>query len=266
MKTLVLDIETSPAKAYIFQLKTNFIPAANIFQDVQVLCWVAKWLDDDEWIFSASLPDFSKWKKGDDLPSDKPVIQALIPLLEEADMVVAHNGKSFDMAIITARAIINGIPPLPPVKMVDTLLISRKIQKLLSHKLDFLGEVYNVGRKLEHEGMSLWVKCLDGDLSAWGRMLDYNKQDVYLLEDVYNRMLPYMIGHPNRSHGTVNDGEPVCRLCGGTDMQRRGFDYTNLGKYQRYQCQKDGCGKWAKGRTNLLTKEERASITQDIIT
>ena len=260
---LALDIETSPAKVYTFTLWPKFIGIDSVIQDVQILRWSAKWVGED-YIYSDALIHHHKWKSSEKLPSDKRLIENLEPLLAEADAVVAHNGRSFDMSIIRARAIIHNMSPLPPVKVIDTLMHSRRIQKLLSHKLDFLSQVYNIGKKLEHEGIPLWIKCMEGDKDAWNRMKEYNDQDVYLLEDVYLRLLPHMTGHPNFFLGTSEDTRPMCRACGYVGLHRRGTTSTNLGKYQRYVC--PNCGKWSKGRVNLLSKETRESITMDIIT
>ena len=90
-----------------------------------------------------------------------------------------------------------------------------------------------------------------GEAKAFQEMLDYNMQDVLLLEAVYDELRPYHKTHPNQG---VTSDVPVCPKCGGQHMQKRGYSVTQVSKYQRYQCQ--DCGSWARGRTNLRDKEE----------
>ena len=96
----------------------------------------------------------------------------------------------------------------------------------------------------------MWVKCMAGDDKAWGRMRTYNKQDTVLLEELYEKLQPWIPGHPSRS---LRDDEPRgCPACGNTNLERRGFAFTRLGKFQRYQCKGEGgCGKWLRGTKRL---------------
>jgi hypothetical protein len=94
----------------------------------------------------------------------------------------------------------------------------------------------------------LWVKVMAGDEKAWDRFRRYNLQDVHLLIDLYNVMLPWIQGHPNVSLY----GGKGCPKCGSRDVQRRGYRTTTVGRYQRFHCQT--CGAWAtSGKSEELT-------------
>jgi rubredoxin len=87
--------------------------------------------------------------------------------------------------------------------------------------------------------MPLWTACMDGDAAAWKLMEKYNRQDVKLLEDLYNEVLPWIPNHPNRN----NYGEShVCPNCGSEKHQRRGYAVTTTRRYARMQCR--DCGTW----------------------
>jgi hypothetical protein len=112
-----------------------------------------------------------------------------------------------------------------------------------------------VGKKVRHHGHELWVECMRGDDKAWKLMEKYNKKDVTLLEDVYNKLLPWIKDHPNRSLFT--DGE-VCSNCGSEKLQKRGHAYTQVYKYQRYQCL--SCGLWLRSKNMKKDAELRVAL------
>jgi len=69
----------------------------------------------------------------------------------------------------------------------------------------------------------------------------YNRQDVVLLEPLYERLLPWITNHPNLRLTGDPEG---CPNCGATELRREGFALTATGKYQRWSCK--GCGAWSK--------------------
>jgi hypothetical protein len=222
------------------------------------LCWAAKWLGEKE-VYSSALVDFETYE--DDPEDDREVCLELWRLLDEADIIVAHNAKKFDVKKVNARFAIHGILPPSPYKVVDTLIEARANFKFTSNRLDDLGKVLKVGRKVPHEGFELWRKCIQGDMTAWARMVRYCRGDVLLLERVYKRLLPYMGKHPNVGNYTDND-HPECPHCGSEKLEKRGYTYTAVSKFQRFRCRK--CGTWSRGRTNLHEKGKRKALVTNI--
>jgi hypothetical protein len=76
--------------------------------------------------------------------------------------------------------------------------------------------------------------------------LMHNCQDVKLLEKVYYKLYPWIRNHPNVN--VLDNKEHSCPSCGSDKLQRRGYGFTRIGKYQRYQCK--NCHAWSKGKTN----------------
>jgi hypothetical protein len=95
-----------------------------------------------------------------------------------------------------------------------------------------------------------------GDPKAWALFKRYNVQDVRLTEDLYYRLQPWIVAHPHRGLVDGVDGDS-CGKCGGTDLARRGFLLTNVGRYQRYQC--SGCGAWSRGGQRLGSVDVRSA-------
>jgi predicted RNA-binding Zn-ribbon protein involved in translation (DUF1610 family) len=206
-----------------------------------ILCWTAKWLDNKTPITSA-LPDFKECYKKDP-ESDKQILIKLWKLLDEADIVVTHNGVNFDIKKINSRFICNGMLPTSPFKQVDTCLTARKKFGFTSNKLGDLGKILGLGAKKDTGGFKLWKQCMAGDLKAWKKMVSYCKGDVYLLEKVYKKMLPFIDTHPNLGI-YMNSDKPRCTNCGHTKLTKRGLSRNTSFTYQRLVCNK--CGSWCK--------------------
>jgi DNA polymerase elongation subunit (family B)/predicted RNA-binding Zn-ribbon protein involved in translation (DUF1610 family) len=238
-KVLMLDIETAPSVGYVWgKWDQNVI---EFQQDWYILCFGYKWLGEKK-VTVKALPDYKGYKPGG---SDKALIMDLWRVLDEADIVVAHNGDSFDIKKSNARFLTHGLNPPSSYKTVDTLKIARRHFKFDSNKLSDLGGYLGVGDKLKHAGFAVWRGCMQGDASAWKVMVDYNAQDVSLLESIYLRLRPWG-AHPDVTlYGEHSTSGTACPSCGSSHTQRRGVAVAKTRKYQRWNCQ--SCGSWFSG-------------------
>ena len=149
----------------------------------------------------------------------------------------------FDIKKMYARFLYYGFPPPSPFKSIDTVKIARKYFSMNSNKLDDIGRYLGIGRKMVHTGWDLWKRCFSGDMEAWNEMINYNSQDVLLLERVYEKFKPYITNHPNMN--LLQNTTHSCPNCGSNHLQKRGMSITRVSKSQRYQCQ--DCGAWSQG-------------------
>lgn len=251
-KILLIDIETRPMEAWIWQLHEQYIGLDQIKEDWHILSWAAKWLDD---------PD-SKIMYADrrNSKSDKSILKPMHKLLDEADVVVGQNGDRFDIKKLNARFIINGMNPPSPFKTIDTLKIAKKFFALTSNKLEYLAKVLGVKHKKltarKFPGLKLWTECLKGNIEAWQEMKLYNCTDVFVLEAVFHKLKSW-----DRSinfNYLVDDVAHGCGKCGSLDLCRRGFELINTGKFQKYQCK--NCGSWSRDTINLFDKQKKGSL------
>jgi predicted RNA-binding Zn-ribbon protein involved in translation (DUF1610 family) len=254
-KILCLDIETSPVLGYVWSLWKQNIGLNQINEEWCILSYCAKWLGNDKIIYS----DNSKQKNKED---DTRIVKQLWKLLDTADIIVAHNGKSFDARKIQARFFLHGMPPPSPFKIIDTLLETRKNFAMTSAKLEYLTDKMCVTKKVKHSkfpGFELWKECLAGNPEAWEEMRIYNIADVVSLEEYYLILRPWITGHPNVANYTqVAAAGPVCPNCGSDHVIRKGFRSTQVGQYPRYHCQ--GCGAWSRGRLLTNSKDQRKNL------
>lgn len=239
-KILLLDIETAPSLGYAWtKYDTNII---EFERDWFILCFGFKWVG-EKGVTVRALPDYKGYRKQP--CNDEALIRDIHALLDEADIVVAHNGDSFDIKKINARFLVHGLKPPSTYKTVDTLKWARKHFKFDSNKLNDLGRVLGVGTKVPHVGFALWKGCMSGELEAWEVMKQYNAQDVVLLEEVYLRLRPWG-NHPDVTlYAPGVAGAPACPSCGSGHVHRRGVAVARSRRYQRLNCQ--DCGSWFQG-------------------
>lgn len=236
MKILIWDIETWPIVATTWDLwPRNGLDHKNILSDWGIICAAWKWLGEKKVQASAISPTQPD--------NDFEVVFNLHAVLSEADVIVAHNGDEFDLKKFNSRAVKHGLPPIPPIKTIDTLKVAKKYFAFTSNRLDYLGRFLGVGRKIPtHFGM--WLAIMKGDKDALAKMVKYNKQDVLLLEDVYLKLRPYMTDHPNEN---LSHNHESCPVCGSKKFMKQGVKYTRQGAKQRYQCTSAMCGAWFTG-------------------
>lgn len=257
-KILLFDVETSPLSGAVWSLWNNNVGLNQIERDWFILSYSAKWYGSDEIFYN----DLRGCVKEED---DSKLLKEMWQLLDEADIVVAHNGKKFDCKKLNARFVLNGFQPPSSYKVVDTLLIAKSQFALTSNKLEYLTDkLCTKYKKQSHgkfAGYSLWKECLKDNPEAWEEMAVYNKYDVLSLEELYEVLRPWDKKHPNLNlYGSCE--KHLCP-CGSSDIIKYGFAYTQLSKFQRYRCR--SCGSESRGRTNLLSKEQRVSIKMNVV-
>lgn len=252
-KILLLDIETSRIKVDVFSLrvKSGYINPAFVDKDWFVISWAAKWLCKSEIMSDVVIPKKARER------NDTKIIKSMWGLMDEADIIIAHNGKGFDIKKLNTRFILQNFPPPMEYKVVDTLQIARKHFAFTSNKLDYLCEQFGFPVKKDTD-MQLWVDCESGDAKALGKMDDYCRNDVLIMEDVYMRFLPWINNHPNVGLYSEIE-EPVCRNC-GLEVQPSGrFWYTGANRYKAWRCD---CGAVGRFKDQTYSKEKRKALTK----
>lgn len=252
-KILLFDIETAPLLASIWQLKTRYVNVDMLeSNNWYVISWAAKWLMEEEMMHDILTPEEAVNE------DDYRIVGSLWDLINEADIVISHNGINFDHKVMNMRWLLNGYPPPAMYRVIDTYRSTRSLFNLPSYKLDFIAKILGIPAKMSHEGFNMWRKSTKGDEEALDTMLAYNDQDVSVLEDVYLIVRPWIKNHPNL--GVFIESETsVCRVCGSSKMTPMvGHDYTtNLSRYETLRC---SCGAINKKRKTKLSKEVRQAL------
>jgi len=202
LKRLFFDLETSPNIGFFWRsgYKLNVGPES-IIQERAIICACYKWEGE-------KTVHFLEWNKGD----DKKLLQEFIKVVNEADEIVAHNGDKFDVKWLRTRCLRHRIPVFPFYKTVDTLKIAREQFYFNSNKLNYISQFLGIGKK-HNTGYDLWKDIvLKNDEKSMKKMIAYCKQDVKLLEEVFNILQSYAI--PKTHKGVVEGkGKLSCPYC-----------------------------------------------------
>lgn len=236
-RILVWDIENSPNLAHVWQLWNTNINPGGIQVPSEVMCFAAEWLDSDKTIFRST---FHHGKEA--------MLQTAHKLLSQADAVVSYNGKKHDTPVMNRDLLKAGFPPPAPYRHIDLDLTMKSEFRFPSHSLNYVSQELGIGEKVSHEGYALWKACvIDQDPKAWARMRRYNIGDVKLTKKLYWRVEPWIknpLIFPDHSDEEVRCPNPRCR---SANVNREGFAYTQLSKFQRYSCNE--CGRWFRSTT-----------------
>lgn len=237
MKTLLIDIETAPNLAYVWGLWKQDIPLPMLVKPSYMLCFAAKWYGEPaEKTQFYSLQNGKEW-----------MLRYAWALLDDADAVVHYNGKSFDIPILMQEFLMEDMPPPSPFKQIDLKQVVAKKFRLPSNKLQYVSDnLLKLGGKEETGGFGTWLGAMNNDPEAWAKFEKYNRRDVTVLEEVYDRLLPWIDGHPNRNLYQEAQG---CPNCGSFTLVKEGFAYTAMGKFQRFSCK--NCGRWSRGTKRI---------------
>lgn len=237
-RILTIDIETSPALVYVWGLYKQNIAISQIEEPTRVICFAAKWLDEDRVMFF-----------GEDELTHREVVQRAFDLLDQADAVITFNGDNFDIPHLNREFIEEGLGRPAPFQSIDLYKVVKKHHRFLSNKLAWITERLELTGKLEHEGFELWRKCLNKDPAGWAVMRAYDCQDVLTTEELYRELLVWIDNHPNMNLFKPPSDVPVCPKCEVDALQKRGYRRTKVSVFQRYQCM--ACGGWSSGGKRL---------------
>jgi len=193
LKVLIYDIETSYNIVKSFRIGYNKTLTPNdIIKERAIICVSYKWLGSDEVVNIA-------WDKNQ---SDKKLLEQFIPIMNQADLLVAHNGDKFDMKFIKGRAFKHNLPMHVNYVQFDTYKVARKKFDINSGKLDYIAKYLELSYHKIKVDMELWDRViLERSPEALDEMVEYCNRDVFVLEDVYNAMANWE--HPKVHAGVI---------------------------------------------------------------
>lgn len=248
-RILLFDIETLPMEIYAWRLGEQNWNPENIIRDWCVLGYSAKWLFEPN-PMSGILS--SKQAVSRD---DKSLVDAIYSLFQQADIIIAHNGDHFDLPKMNTRFLRYDLIPPSPYLTVDTKDAAKRAFGITSNKLDYIAKYLGLPAKL-HTDFDLWVRCSKGDTEALAYMQKYNTQDIFVLEDVYVKLRPW-IRHPNMSlYVNIEDDEVVCPKCGSDDINWGETYRTTASIFEAFRC--NHCGAIGRKKSRRSTTSARS--------
>lgn len=252
-RVLIIDIETAPIRAYVWGIWQQNVGTNMIESDWFCLTWAAKWLFEDK-VYSGKLTPAEVKKQ-----NDGRIIKGIWQLLNEADIVIAHNGDKFDLPKLNSRFILNKLQPPLPYQSIDTLKHIRRQFGFTSNKLDYVNKLLNLERKSDTGGFQLWERCMIGEQKALDEMESYNVTDVRILEETYLHIRAWIKPHPNMGLFILDESQHRCPSCGSDEMKEMGKHYyTTANAYESMRC--SNCGATARKRLANVTIKQRRHL------
>ncbi len=249
-RIVTFDIETAPMLGYFWQPKTRYITADKVVDYGGLLSFSSKVYGVKETQF------FSRWGDGEET-----MLAALWNMLDTADIVVGYNSDRFDIKKARTYLTGAGFPPFSPVRSVDLIKTVRSQFELPYYSLNEVAKWLGLGSKLTHQGFQLWTGCLTGNAKDQRKMELYNRRDVTLTEEVYDRLRPYIKSHPNLAlwaDSETTTAAPKCPNCANDKFKPAGTTSTALTLYSLYECKH--CGHHVRSnylKTRLSYREVR---------
>lgn len=182
IKRTFLDIETSPNVGMFWGCgyKVSIGPD-NLIHERKIIC--VAWKDEG----SREVKSL-EWDKNQD---DRQLLIDLMEDIQDADEVIAHFGKGFDIPWLRTRILFHGLNPMPLFKIIDTKEWASKNFYFNSNKLDYIASALGFGHKTKTD-FQWWVDILlKNDRSTLAKMVSYCRRDVRLLEQVWHKLLPH---------------------------------------------------------------------------
>lgn len=180
-RKLFFDIEVSPNMVLSWGVGTKIsISHDSIIQERAIICICWKWAGENK-------VNSLRWNNGD----DRDMLRKFAAIADSADEIIAQNGDNFDIKWLRTRCLYHRIPISSKFNSIDTLKMARANFRFNANRLDYMGRFLGHGCKI-HTEYDMWKKILlNNDKQSMDLMVEYCKEDVNLLEKVYNSLQEY---------------------------------------------------------------------------
>lgn len=174
MKIVFWDLETTDLKALMGR----------------ILCCSFVELDGEPWTYRI---DEEPWNNPDDVIDDSQLVVSIRDELEEYDLIVAHNGRLFDIPMLNARLARVGERPLRTHFVLDPRwYLNSASMRIGSAKLENAQKFFDLGQAKTPISWETWQRAGAGDSEAMDDVVVHCEQDVKVLRELYPIVLPYV--------------------------------------------------------------------------
>jgi hypothetical protein len=255
-RILILDVERLPGITEQYwwdrgDLKNRYIHYETVTRSPRTTIVCAKWYD------QADVIELAEWDPG----GRKKFLTKVHRLLSSADIVVGHNIDNADIPWLAGDLYLEAnLPPLPPMKTVDTLKILRRQFKAGApfKSLDAFCQIVGIPAKTDRYDRAAMERAVSQkSVEDRRRLTDYCAGDCIATQGLYDYLRPYIANHP----ALFVDGQDplrVCHRCGhDTDPIPRRF-VANVLTYSMRRCA--NCG----GYSRISISPERMSFIRSV--
>lgn len=251
-KILVYDIECTGILGYAYG--THDTSIHKIIEQPILLSFSYAWYEPGKRpkIICRTLADMDTYDV--DPKNDRLLTKELWELIDEAQVLIGHNSKSFDDKMANMFFLKHRLGPTSPYKQIDTKLMASSIGRFPSKSLNNLSDFFGNGQKTETTHADLWWDSINGGAAgrkAMKKMATYNNQDVKLTIDLYEILRPHFRRHPILSR--LSGDSDACPRCGSHDYRVRAYRSTDVSMYHQFSCNE--CGGYFSDRKSITEKD-----------
>jgi DNA polymerase elongation subunit (family B) len=246
-KILVFDIECTGMILESYGLYNQNHNHKDIIEDWSMLSYAAWFVNEDKIHYLDNRYSL-------DYRDDRQIIEGLYHLISQADWIIGHNSDKFDIKKFNTKAEKYELPARHDAIQYDTIKMLKARYALPSFSLDYAAQYFELKeRKSSHgkfPGKSLFNECKNGNQDAWLELEQYNKQDVKVTWELFQRLAK----HDKRINLTAFYQKQTC-ICGNQSFFKNGLKYARNGVFQSWRCHQ--CSKTFVGKENLIDKDIR---------
>lgn len=246
-KILVFDIECTGMILESYGLYNQNHSHKDIIEDWSMLSYAAWFVDEDEIHYQDN-------RNNPDYKDDRSIIEGLHNLISQADWIIGHNSDKFDIKKFNTKAEKYELPSRHDPIQYDTLKMLKARYALPSNSLDYAAKYFELKeRKSLHgkfPGKVLFDECKNGNQEAWNELESYNKQDVKVTWELFQRLAK----HDKRINLNSFYQKQTC-ICGNQEFYKNGIKYAKNATFQIWRCKV--CSKCFVGKENLIDKDLR---------
>ena len=254
-RVLILDVERLPGITKQFwwdrgDLKNRYIHYETVERVPRTTIVCAKWYDKPDVI------ELAEWDKG----GRKKFLKNVHSLMVQADIIVGHNLDNADLPWLAGDLHIEaGLPPLPPIKSVDTLKVLRRQFKSGApfKSLDAFCQIVGIPSKTDRYDREAMERAVNKSIEDQERLTAYCSGDVIATQGLYDFLRPYITNHP-ALFVDGKDNLTTCHRCGhDTEPIPRRY-VANVLTYSMRRCTK------CSGYSRISVEPERMSIVRSV--
>lgn len=128
------------------------------------------------------------WKRGI-RGNDREVVKQCNEVLRAHDIVIAHNGRFFDVPFLRTRAMVHKLAPLHDMVIVDPVLVARRKMRFQRNSLARILDTLGIADKKTPLDLSVWMDVLhNGNKAGMENIVEHCEADVRALSG----LLPYV--------------------------------------------------------------------------
>lgn len=230
VKTLLVDIERLPGSFTADFWDLNAFKNRRIHPD-HVTAWPSTVCLSAQWYGEKRVRFHAAWETG----GADAMYEAAFELYDQADLVITYNGVGFDNKHLVAGWAERNLGRPSTWRDIDLLKVVRQNCGWESKTLDSVCKRLGVPAKNDHYDIDIAKAAMAGDRKAQRTLKSYNVNDTQILAAVYERLLPYIKGHPHVAP-SLGLERPTCPRCSSSDVQRVSTYTPGTHNYPEYRC------------------------------